>query len=96
MRLTPLRSVRHKDRLPLARGAVDPGRVTAGIETPSGSFSTKAARTASAAVGFVTLNDCDCTSRTITARSGKSTGTKNVAPIGVGRDSSNSCAQGRK
>ena len=89
-------SVRSKDRLPLARGAVDPGRKTAGIETPSGSFSTKAARSASAAVGFVTLMNCDCTSFTITARSGKSTGTKNVAQIGVGRDSSNSSAQGRK
>ena len=89
-------SVRSKDRLPLARGALDPGRMTAEIETPSGSFSTKAARSASAAVGFVTLKNCDCTSRTITARSGKSTATKNVAQMGVGRDSSNSSAQGRK
>ena len=48
-------SVRRKDRLPLARGAVDPGQMTAGIETPSGSSSTTAARSASAALGFVTL-----------------------------------------
>ena len=75
-------SVRSEDRLPLARGAVDPGRMTAGIETPSGSSTTTAVRSASAAVGFVTLKNRDCTSRTITARSGKST-------------ASNSSAQGR-
>ena len=75
-------SVRSKDRLPLARGAVDPGRVTAGIETPSCSSSTTAARSASAAVGFVELKNRDCTSRTITTRSGKSTATKNLAQMG--------------
>ena len=48
-------SVRSKDRIPLARGAVDPGQMTAAIGTPSGSSSTTAARSASAALGFVTL-----------------------------------------
>ena len=84
-------SVRSKDRLPVARGAADPGRITGGIETSSGSHST-AVRPASAAVGKRTLKMTDCTSSS-PARSGKSTTTR--LWLGLGRDSSNPNEQDR-
>ena len=71
----PAASVRSKDRLPRAREAADPGRITAGTETPMSSSST-AARPASAAAGNPTIGMTDHTSPAITAPSDKSNATR--------------------